>query len=117
MFNVWNVWLHIYALVSLSSVSLGNGMLSIGYQVIAWANDISLSIEPSETASAELTDLYPKHIDSIKTDHKCMSTFSLINVAWWHQTITWASVDLSPVRSSEIHLKAVLKEKTSAINH
>ena len=31
-------------------------------------------------------------------------------VAWWHQAITWTNVDLSSVRSSGIHLSAILQE-------
>ena len=29
---------------------------------------------------------------------------------WWHQAITWAKVDLSSVRSNDIHLRASLQE-------
>ena len=36
--------------------------------------------------------------------------FRLWLVAWRHQTITWTNVDLSSVRSSGIHLSAILKE-------
>ena len=31
----------------------------------------------------------------------------VMQVAWWHQAITWANVDLSLVRFSDIHLKAI----------
>ena len=28
-------------------------------------------------------------------------------VAWWHQAFTWTSVDLSSLRSSDVHLRAI----------
>ena len=31
-------------------------------------------------------------------------------VAWWHHAITWTNVDLSSVRSSGIHLRAISQE-------
>ena len=31
-------------------------------------------------------------------------------VAWWHQAITWTNVHLSSIRSSAIHLTAILQE-------
>ena len=35
------------------------------------------------------------------------STFSWWFGTWWHQAITWTNVDLSPVRSSDINLRAI----------
>ena len=35
----------------------------------------------------------------------------------WHQAITWTNVDLSLVRSNDIHLKAISQQDTSYINH
>ena len=31
-------------------------------------------------------------------------------VAWWQQAITWTNVDLSSIRSSVIHLRAILQK-------
>ena len=31
-------------------------------------------------------------------------------VAWWHQAITWTSVDSSSARSSDIHPRAIAQE-------
>ena len=31
-------------------------------------------------------------------------------VAWWHQAITWTNVDLSSLRSSDVHLRAISLE-------
>ena len=28
-------------------------------------------------------------------------------VAWWHQAITWTNVDMSSLRSSDVHLRAI----------
>ena len=43
----------------------------------------------------------------IDLDQQC---FRLWIVAWRHQPITWTNVDLSPVRSGGIHLRAILQE-------
>ena len=39
-----------------------------------------------------------------------MTTEIWVNIAWWHQAITWTNVDLSSVRSSDNHLKAIAPE-------
>ena len=31
-------------------------------------------------------------------------------VAWWHQAITWTTVDWSSVKSSDIHIRAISQE-------
>ena len=36
--------------------------------------------------------------------------------AWWHQAITWTNVDISIMRSSDIHLKSISLKNTLAIN-
>ena len=39
-------------------------------------------------------------------DWRCLDP----HVALWHQTITWINVDLSPMRSSDNHLRAISQE-------
>ena len=36
--------------------------------------------------------------------------FSEWLVAWWHQVITWTNVDLSSLRSSDVHLRSISLE-------
>ena len=38
--------------------------------------------------------------------HRSGSTLAQV-IAWWHQAITWTNVNLSSVRSSGIHLRAI----------
>ena len=43
--------------------------------------------------------------------HTCRPRHSMLTAAKWvHQAITWTNVDLSSVRSSGIHLNAILQE-------
>ena len=37
----------------------------------------------------------------------CMVAWIWVNIGWWHQAITWTNVDLSSVKSSDIHPKAI----------
>ena len=43
--------------------------------------------------------------------HRSGSTLAQV-MACWHQAITWTNVDLSSVRSSDIHLRAISQETT-----
>ena len=52
-----------------------------------------------------INSLWP--IDTIWCRDLCQHWFRQWLVAWWHQAISWTNVDLSSLRSSDVHLRAI----------
>ena len=75
---------------------------------ILHANLLGVSEKLNTKKSSKLNSLGPS--DTIWWQRYGSPLVQVMGCAWWHQAITWTNVDLSSVRSSDIHLRASSQE-------
>ena len=83
-----------------------NGLLPNGCQTVFLINDYLLSLGKDTQAWISELILVTPYGDVNCGQH----WLRLWVVAWWHQAITWTNVDISPVRCSGMHLRAISQE-------